>query len=93
MVVSRDQRACRNHSLKFDSNSFEGVEEFKYLGTTLTNQNCIQVEVRSRLKLGNAWYYSVQKLLSSRLLSKNLKIKIYRNIILPSFCMGVKVGR
>ena len=77
MVVSRDQRAGgRNHSVKIDSNSFEGVEEFKYLGTTSTNQNCIQVEVRSRLKLGNACYHSVQKLLSSRLLSKNLKIKI-----------------
>ena len=74
MVVSRDQRAGRNHSVKIDSNSFEGVEEFRYLGTTLTNQNCIQVEVRSRLKLGNACYHSVQKLLSSRLLSKNLKI-------------------
>ena len=62
MVVSRDQRAGRNHSVKIDSNSFEGVEEFKYLGTTLMNQNCIQVEVRSRLKLGNACYHSVQKL-------------------------------
>ena len=62
-------------------------------GTNLTTQNCIQVEVRSRLKLGNACYHSVQKLLSSRLLSKNLKIKIYRTIILPVFCMGVKVGR
>ena len=76
MVVSRDQRAGRNHSVKIDINSFEGVEEFKYLGTTLTNQNCIQVKVTSRLKLGNACYHSVQKLLSSRLLSKNLKIKI-----------------
>ena len=43
MVVSRDQRAGRNHSVKIDSNSFEGVEEFKYLGTTLTNQNCIKL--------------------------------------------------
>ena len=76
VVYSRDQRARRNHSVKLDSNSFEGVEEFKYLGTTLTNQSYIQVEVRSRLKLGNACYHSVQKRLSSRLLSKNLKIKI-----------------
>ena len=61
MVVSRDQMAGRNHRVNIDSNSFEGVEEFKYLGTTLTDQNCIQVEVRSRLKLGNACYYSAQK--------------------------------
>jgi len=59
------------------------VEEFKCLGTTLTNQNSIQEEIKRRLKSGNACYHSVQKLLSSSLLSKNLKIKIYRTIILP----------
>jgi len=60
----------------------------KYLGTTLTNQNSIQEEIKSRLKLGNACYYSVQNRLSSRLLSKNLKIKIYRTIILPVVLYG-----
>ena len=53
------------------------------MGTTLTDQNSITEEIKSRLKLGNACYYSVQNRLSSRLLSKNLKIKIYRTIILP----------
>jgi hypothetical protein len=78
--------------MKID-NSIERVEELKYLGTTLTNQTSIQVETKSRLKLGIACYYTVQNLLSSRLSSKNLKIKIYRTIILPVFCMGVKLGR
>jgi len=64
------------------------VEEFKYLGTTLKNKNSIQEEIKSRLKLGNACYYSVQYLLSSSLLSKNLNIKIYRTIILPVFLYG-----
>ena len=50
---------------------------FKYLGTTLTNQNSIQVEIKCRLKSGNACYHSVQNLLSSSLLSENIKIKIY----------------
>jgi hypothetical protein len=83
MVMSRDQTAGRNHSMKTDNNSFETVKEFRYLGTTLTNQNSIQEEIKSRLKSGNACCHSVQNLLSCRLLSKNLKIKIYRNIILP----------
>jgi len=64
------------------------VEEFKYLGTTLTNQNSIQEEINSTLKSGNACYYSVQNLLSSSLLSKDLKIKIYRTIILPVVLYG-----
>jgi len=64
------------------------MDEFKYLGTTLTNQNSIQEEIKSRLKSGNACYHSVQNLLSSSLLSKNLNIKIYRTIILPVVLYG-----
>ena len=60
MTVSRDQNAGRIHSMKMDNSSIESVEEFKYLGTTLTNQNSIQEEIKSRLKLGNACYYLVQ---------------------------------
>jgi len=88
MTVSRDQNAGRIHSMKTDNSSIERVEDFKYLGTTLTNQNSIQEEIKRRLKSGNACYYSVQNLLSSRLLSKNLKIKMYRTIILPVVLYG-----
>ena len=59
------------------------MEEFKYLGTNLTNQNSIQEAIKSRLKSGNAGRHLVQNLLSSSLLSKGIKIKIYRTIILP----------
>jgi hypothetical protein len=58
------------------------------LGTTLTNQNSIQEEIKSRLKSGNACFHSVQDLLYSSLLSKNTKIKIYRTIILPVVLYG-----
>ena len=68
--------------------TFERVEEFKYLGTTLTNQNSIEEEIKSKLRSGNACYNSVHNLLSSRLLSKNLKIKIYKTIILPIVLYG-----
>ena len=83
MVMSREKTAGLSHTMKVGNSSIERVEEFKYLGMTLTNQNSIQEEIKSRLKLGNACYHSVQNLLSSSLLSKNLNIKIYRNIILP----------
>ena len=59
------------------------MEELKYLGTTVTNQNSIQEEIESRLNSGNACYNSVPNLLSSSLLSKNLKIKMSTTIILP----------
>ena len=88
MIMSRDQNAGRSHSMKIDNNSIERVEEFKYLGTTLTNKNYIHEEIKSRLKLGNACYYSVQNPLSSSLLSKKLKIKIYRTIILSVVLYG-----
>jgi len=88
MTVSSDQNAGRIHSMQMANNPIERVEEFKYLGTTLRDQNSIQEEIKSRLKSDNACYYSVQNLLFSSLLSKTLKIKIYRNIILPVVLYG-----
>jgi hypothetical protein len=86
--MSRDQNAGRNGYIQIGNKSFETVEQFKYLGTTLTNQNSIHEKIKSRLKSGNACYHSVQNLLSSSLLSKNVKIKIYRTIILPVVLYG-----
>ena len=60
--------------MRIDNRTFESVEEFKYLGTNLTDQNSIQEEIKSRLKSENACCHSVQNHLSSSLLSKNLKI-------------------
>jgi len=74
--------------MKIDNSSFERVEDLKNLGTNLTYQNSIQEEIKSRLNSGNASYHSVQNLMSSILLSKNLKIKIYRTIILPVVLYG-----
>jgi len=60
---------ARTYKLEIDSSSFDRVEEFKYLGKTLTDQTFIYEEIKSRLKSGNAAYHSVQNLLSSSLLS------------------------
>jgi hypothetical protein len=55
MVMSRDQNAEQSHSMKMENISFERVEEFKYLGTTLTDQNSIREEIKSRLKSANVY--------------------------------------
>ena len=88
IVMSRDQNAGRSQNIKIDNSSFERAEQFKYLGTALTNQNSIRKEINSRLKSGNACYHLVQNLLSSSLLSGNLNIRIYRTIILPVVFYG-----
>ena len=64
------------------------MKTFKYLGSLLTNQNSIQEEIKCRFKAGNSCYYSIQTLLSFRLLSKNLKMKIYKTIIWPVVLYG-----
>jgi hypothetical protein len=88
MVMYRDQNTGQNKNVQMGNIFFETVEQLKYLETTLTNQNSVQEEIKSRLKSGNACYHSVQNLLSSSLLSKNVKIKIYRSIMLPVVLYG-----
>ena len=85
-VTSPDQNAGRSHNLKTDS--FERVEGFIYLGTNLKNRNSIQEEIKSTVRSGYACYHLVQNVLSSSLLFKNSKIKIYRNTILPIVLYG-----
>ena len=86
--MSRDQNAGRSHNIKTDNSSFARVVQFEYLGTNLTNQNSTQKEIKSRLKSENAYYCSVRNLLPSTLLSKYIKIKIYRTIIMPVVSYG-----
>jgi hypothetical protein len=76
MLLSRHHNAGQNRDVKIANTSFENVSQFKYLGTTVTNQNLIQEEIKRRLNSGTACYHSVHTLLSFRLLSKNLKIRI-----------------
>jgi hypothetical protein len=91
MIMSHHQNSGQNQNLRIANESFENVVKFKYLRMTLTNQNYIHDEIKSRLNLGNAYYYSVQNLLSSCLISKNLKIKTHKTVILPIVLYGCEI--
>jgi hypothetical protein len=73
--MSRHQNEKKNHNEKIVT-SFENTANKKYLGTTVEYQNLIHEEIKSTINLGNAYNHSDLNLLSSRLLSRNLKIKI-----------------
>ena len=79
-----------NEHVTVGSKSYEKVKTFNYLGSLLTNKNPIQEEIKCRLKARNSCY-SVQTLLSSRRLSKNLKIKIHKTIIFSDVLYGREI--
>ncbi|KAJ4444582.1 hypothetical protein ANN_06378 [Periplaneta americana] len=88
MIMSRDENIVRNGNIKIGNLSFEEVGKFKYLGATVTNINDTREEIKHRINKRNAYYYSVEKLLSSSLLSRNLKVRIYKTVILPVVLYG-----
>jgi hypothetical protein len=93
MLISSSQKTGQKHSTETANRSFEDVAKFIYLGTTLTDQNCMLDEINSGLNSGNACYHSVHSLLSSRLLSRNVKvIKYTKPKSYQLFCMGMKLG-
>jgi hypothetical protein len=87
-LLSCHQNAGQSHDMKIANRSFENVAQFRYLRMRVTNQNLIQEEIKRRLSSGSACYHSVQKVLSSCLLSKNIQFKIYRTVILPVVLYG-----
>ncbi|KAJ4442305.1 hypothetical protein ANN_12173 [Periplaneta americana] len=88
MIMSRDENIVRNGNIKIGDLSSEEVEKLKYLGGTVTNINDTLEEIKRKINMGNACYYSVKKLLSSTLLSKNVKVRIYKTVILPVVLYG-----
>jgi hypothetical protein len=84
MLLSHHQNAGQNYDIKIADRCFENAAQFRYLGTTITNQNLIQEE----MNLDNACYHSMLNILSSWLLSKNIKVRIYKTINLPVVLFG-----
>ena len=88
MQIGRHRGMIANEHIRIGSNSYEKVKTFKYLGSLVKNLNYVHEEIKCRIKAGNSCYYSVPTLLSSRLLPKNFKIKIYKTIILSVLLYG-----
>jgi len=86
MITSRDIGNEENENIRIRDEVIEKVNKFTYLGAYVTSKNEVTEEIKSRLVSGNACFYSVQKLLTSRLISRKLKLKIYRTAILPDGC-------
>jgi hypothetical protein len=69
------QNAEQEHNVKIANRFSENVAQFRYLGSSVTNQNFIQEEIKRWLNLCNTWYRSVQNLLPSPLLPENIKFR------------------
>ena len=80
MITSRRQNVIQNQNIVIGHLSFENVEKFRYLGVTVTNTNDIREEIKRGINMGNACYYSLEKILSFRSLSKKLKVNTYKTI-------------
>ena len=83
VMTSRHQNVIQNQNIVIGNLSLGNVDKFRYLGVTVTNTNDNHEEIKRRINKGNACYYSLEKILSSRLLSRKLKVKTYKTIILP----------
>ena len=80
MITSRQQNIVQSQNILTENLSFENVEKFKYLGVTVTNTNDMREEIKLRTNMGNACCYSLEKILSSRLLCKKLKVNTCKTI-------------
>jgi hypothetical protein len=90
MTMSCHPNSGQNQNIRIANELFGNVAKFKYLGMTVTNKNDIHDKIKSTLNSRNACYHSIQNLLSSHLIPKNLKIKIYKTVILPVVLYGHK---
>jgi hypothetical protein len=74
MLLYRYQKERQNRDIKIANKSYGNVSRFKYLGATVTNENLIEEKIKRRSNSSNACYHQAQNILSSRLISKNVKI-------------------
>jgi hypothetical protein len=91
-MFSHYQNAGQNWDVKIANRMSENMPHFNYCGTAVTSPNLVQQEIKRRLNSSNAYYHSVQNLLSSHSLSKSIKIRIDKTNILPLVLYGWEIG-
>ena len=77
------EKTTQRNKLEIDNMSFESVQSFKYLGSTVNQNNTIEEEIKERLIAGNKTFYANQKMFQNRLLSKKSNLKLYWTLIRP----------
>ena len=80
--MTRNERREKGR-IRIGNHSFEEVQEFKYLGSTITENNKTSKEIKARIAAGNRSYYALKIIFQSRNASKNAKKKIYTTVIRP----------
>jgi hypothetical protein len=88
MHLTRNKKTI--HEFKIGEYKFEGISRFTYLGSVLTENNSIIAEISERIKIGNATFYKNPKLLTSKLLTRNIKLKLYLILIIPVVTYGAE---
>ena len=92
MITSRQQNIVQNQSIVIENLSFEKVENFKYLRVTVTNTKDLREEIKRRINMGNACYYSFEKILPSACIPRNSKLIHIKLLYYRLYCMVVKLG-
>jgi len=88
MIINQDTGNEGDKNIRISYEVIEKGNKFTYLGTYVTSKTEVAEKIKSRLVSGNACFYSVQKFLTSQLISRKLKMKIYRTVILPVLLYG-----
>jgi hypothetical protein len=88
MHLTRNKKTI--HELKTGQHKFEEISRFTYLGSVLTENNSIIAEINERIKKGNTTYYTNRKLLTSKLLTRNIKLKLHLTLIGPILTYGAE---
>jgi hypothetical protein len=89
MINSRNKVRFRNvRSLNVGSHNFERVDKFQYLGSLVTENSENSTEIKTRIAAGNRCYFPLIKLLKSRAVARNTKVRIYKTIIRPVVTYG-----